>query len=78
MEQVKIKVWMWTVGSVCVIWNAAVSSRISAPSPGFSQCTAMYGAGAYCKALKVHPSLALLLDVAFSQHSPWKPAAKIK
>ncbi len=41
-----------------------------------SQCNALYGAATYCKALKVDPSLALLLDVAFSQHSPWKPAAK--
>ena len=62
--------------AVCLIWNADVCSGISATSPGFNQCTALYGADAYCKELKVDPSLALLLDVAFSQHSPWKPAAK--
>ena len=39
--------------------------------------TALHGwaAAAYCKALKVDPSSALLLDVAFPQHSPWESAA---
>ena len=34
----------------------------------------MSGKGAYSEALKVNASLALLLDVAFPQDSPWEPA----
>ena len=41
-----------------------------------TQCITLHGFAAYCKALKVDPSLALLLDVALPQYSPWKPAAK--
>ena len=36
------------------------------------QCAAGWE-DAYSKALKVYASLALLLDVAFPQNSPWKP-----
>lgn len=42
----------------------------------FMHCGAWWG-GAYSKALKVHSSLALLLDVAFPQDSPWKPIGNI-
>ncbi len=37
----------------------------------------MQSSNAYCKALKVYPSFALLLDVAFPQDSPWKSAVDI-